>query len=395
MDTERILKLFNSAKTHKDNGEYALSMAEYEEILTITDQLPEVYFNLSFVYFYSELWEKAIDCMKKFLELEPNDTEGKYFLATFYFMNKDYVSGYPYFESRVSKSNALITQQNLSFGKINEIPFWQGEDLTGKTVYLYYEAGLGDTLMYYRYVKMLAQRAKKVYFKPQMTLLPLFAENKEPNVHIIARLHEKYLNESDYQCPIMSLPYYLGLDNQTIFTSPDKFLHASKRETKIYKNKFFNNDKLKIGIKWQGNTLIGAERAMTAESFSKIFELPNSKIYSVQVMGGYDEIQKLQSIFDIVDLGSTFKDFADTAGAIANLDIVICNDTSVGHLAGAMGKKTYIILPIQYDWRWHKDTSKCDWYSNVKLFKQKNTWEEVIERIYEDLKTNHQRIIKH
>lgn len=386
MDTERILKLFNSAKAHKDNGEYDLSMAEYEEILSMTTQLPEVYFNLAFVYFYSEHWEKAIECMKKFVELEPNDTEGKYFLATFYFMNKDYVSGFPLFEYRVSKAHAVLTQQKLTMRKINQLPFWHGEDLTGKTVYLYYEAGLGDTLMYYRYVKMLAQRAKKVYFKPQMTLLPLFAENKEPNVHIIARINEKHLNESDYQCPIMSLPYFLGLDNKTIFAYPDKFLHASKRETKIYKDNFFNNDKLKIGIKWQGNTLIGAERAMTAESFNKIFELPNSKIYSVQVMDGYDEIKKLQSKFDIVDLGSTFKDFADTAGAIANLDVVICNDTSVGHLAGAMGKKTYIILPTLYDWRWHKDISKCDWYSNIKLFKQKTTWEEVILRIYEDLK---------
>ncbi len=386
MDTERILKLFNSAKAHKDNGEYNLSMAEYEEILSMTTQLPEVYFNLAFVYFYSEHWEKAIECMKKFVELEPNDTEGKYFLATFYFMNKDYVSGFPLFEYRVSKAHAVLTQQKLTMDKINQLPFWHGEDLTGKTVYLYYEAGLGDTLMYYRYIKMLAQRAKKVYFKPQMTLLPLFAENKEPNVHIIARINEKHLNESDYQCPIMSLPYFLGLDNKTIFAYPDKFLHASKRETKIYKDNFFNNDKLKIGIKWQGNTLIGAERAMTAESFNKIFELPNSKIYSVQVMGGYDEIKKLQSKFDIVDLGSTFKDFADTAGAIANLDVVICNDTSVGHLAGAMGKKTYIILPTLYDWRWHKDISKCDWYSNIKLFKQKTTWEEVISRIYEDLK---------
>lgn len=385
MDTERILKLFNSAKVHKDNGEYALSMNEYEEILSMTTQLPEVYFNLAFVYFYSKHWEKAIECMKRFLELEPNDTEGKYFLATFYFMNKDYVSGFPLFECRVSKAHAILTQQKLTMGKINKLPFWHGENLIDKTVYLYYEAGLGDTLMYYRYLKILAQRAKKVYFKPQMTLLPLFAENKEPNVHIIARINEKYLNESDYQCPIMSLPYFLGLDNKTIFAYPDKFLHASKRETKIYQDKFFNNNKLKIGIKWQGNTLIGAERAMTAESFSKIFELPNSKIYSVQVMGGYDEIKNLQSKFDIVDLGSTFKDFADTAGAIANLDVVICNDTSVGHLAGAMGKKTYIILPILYDWRWHKDISKCDWYSNIKLFKQKTSWEEVISRIYDDL----------
>ena len=71
-----------------------------------------------------------------------------------------------------------------------------------------------------------------------------------------------------------------------------------------------------------------------------------------------------------------------------NLDLVICNDTSVAHLAGAMGKKCYVILPTHYDWRWHTDISKCDWYDSIKLYRQKTTWEEVIGRIYEDIKNN-------
>lgn len=199
------------------------------------------------------------------------------------------------------------------------------------------------------------------------------------------RLNERIANEVDFQCPIMSLPYLLGLNNQTIFYGKEKFLNAMPKKYQWYKERFFDNDKLKIGIKWQGNTLIGGERAMTAESFSKIFEISNSQLYSVQVMDGSHQLKNLQEKFNIIDLGPTFKDFSDTAGAIDNLDIVICNDTSVAHLAGAMGKKCYVILPKYYDWRWHMDISKCDWYDSIKLYRQKTTWEEVISRIYEDI----------
>ena len=105
-------------------------------------------------------------------------------------------------------------------------------------------------------------------------------------------------------------------------------------------------------------------------------------------MEGSEQIKALHDKYNLIDLGSTFKDFSDTAGAMENLDIVICNDTSVAHLAGAMGKKCYVILPKIYDWRWHTDISKCDWYDSVKLYRQQSTWEEVIGRIYEDIKNN-------
>ena len=87
-------------------------------------------------------------------------------------------------------------------------------------------------------------------------------------------------------------------------------------------------------------------------------------------------------------MGSTFNDFSDTAGAIANADIVICNDTSVAHLAGAMGIKTYVILPEYYDWRWHDDLSKCYWYDSIKLYQKHTTWEDVVDKIYNDILIN-------
>lgn len=384
LDLKKISELFNTALDYKNKGDFLNASIFYEEILKMTDKLPEVYFNLAFVYIDLDRQEDAIKCLNKFLEYESNDTEGHYFLGSAYFKTKNYEKGFPYFEYRISRSHAIQTQLKLHGDLFKNIPFWKGEDLTDKTIYVYYEAGLGDTLMYYRYLKLLEKRCKKVYFKPQMQLLSLFAENKN-NSKIIMRLNERIANEADFQCPIMSLPYFLGLNNQTIFYGKEKFLKAMPKKSQWYKERFFDNDKLKIGIKWQGNTFIGGERAMTAESFSKIFEIPNAKLYSVQVMDDSNQLKNLQEKFNIIDLGPTFKDFSDTAGAIDNLDIVICNDTSVAHLAGAMGKKCYVILPKYYDWRWHMDISKCDWYDSIKLYRQKTTWEEVISRIYEDI----------
>lgn len=384
LDVKKISELFNTALDYKNKGDFLNASVFYEEILKLTDKLPEVYFNLAFVYIDLDRQEDAIRCLNKFLELELNDTEGHYFLGSAYFKTKNYEKGFPYFEYRISRTHAIQTQLKLYGDLFKNIPFWKGEDLTDKTIYVYYEAGLGDTLMYYRYLKLLEERCKKVYFKPQVQLLSLFAENKN-NSKIVMRLNERIANEVDFQCPIMSLPYLLELDNQTIFYGKDKFLNAMPKKSQWYKERFFDNNKLKIGIKWQGNTLIGGERAMTAESFSKIFEIPNSQLYSVQVMDGSHQLKNLQEKFNIIDLGLTFKDFSDTAGAIDNLDIVICNDTSVAHLAGAMGKKCYVILPKYYDWRWHMNISKCDWYDSIKLYRQKTTWEEVISRIYEDI----------
>ena len=317
--------------------------------------------------------------------MEPNDTEGLFFLGSAYFKTKDYEKGFPYFEHRISRTHAIQSQIQLYRDRFTKIPFWQGEDLTNKTIYVYYEAGLGDTLMYFRYLKLLAKKCKKVYFKPQIPLIPIFAENRG-NTKIIMRLTEKIADECDYQCPIMSLPYLLGLNNENIFYDRNGFLKPVPKKVQWYKEKFFNNDKLKIGIKWQGNTFIGAERAITPDSFAKIFELPNTQVYSVQVTNDEEEVKTLNRKYNIIDIASTFKNFSDTAGAIENLNIVICNDTSVGHLAGAMGKKCYMILPKYYDWRWHMDISKCDWYNSIKLYRQQTTWEEVIGRIYEDIK---------
>jgi len=115
--------------------------------------------------------------------------------------------------------------------------------------------------------------------------------------------------------------------------------------------------------------------------------LPQTKFYSLQKGDGIEQLEDSKD-FDIVDLGSTFNDFSDTAAAIENLDLVICNDTSVAHLTGALNKPCWVLLPFTQDWRWSIDLTYCPWYKSIKLFKQNKAddWDELFSRVYEELK---------
>ena len=141
-------------------------------------------------------------------------------------------------------------------------------------------------------------------------------------------------------------------------------------------------------VKWQGSTYYENNRVISIESFFKLFERNDCQFYSAQTFEGTEELEKAKD-YNLIDIGKTFENFDDTAAAVENCDLVICNDTSLAHLAAAMGKPVWIVLPYTYNWRWHLDLSKCDWYDGVKLFRQKSVgdWSEVFEDIYSKLLT--------
>ena len=123
------------------------------------------------------------------------------------------------------------------------------------------------------------------------------------------------------------------------------------------------------------------------KEFIKLFQVPHTKFYSFQTFDGSEELEKLQQYAEIVDIGKTLSNFSDTAAAIENVDLIICNDTSLAHIAGAMGKPCWVLLPYLYNWRWHQDLSKCDWYDSVKVFRQTNpgNWDSVFDSLYKEL----------
>ena len=303
---------------------------------------------------------------------------------------KDYAQGLKYFEHRISRETAIATQNKIYPKLAANDKLWKGENIKNKSIYIYYEAGYGDTIMFARYLRILKKQCKKIIFYPQKPLVPLFAQCKLGIDELIEGFIPEKELDFDVHAPLMSLPYLLGLKNDAIFESPEGYLCADNELIKHYKERLFDNNKLKIGIKWQGNTSNDKDRVIPIEAFAPLLELNNIQFYSFQTFEGADEISKLLNKSKVVDIGRDLNDFSQTAAALMNLDLVICNDTSLAHLAGALGIPCFTLLPYNVNWRWHDDLSKCDWYNSLKLFRQKSpgNWDEVFIEIKNILESN-------
>ena len=380
---------FSLAMSYKNDSQWDEAKKAYYKAIEINPKSHESYFNLAYLYFNENDPDGAVECYEKALELEPQDWETKYFLSLAYMQVKNYKDGLKYFEERLCRQSAIVSQEKTYPHLMKEKQLWTGkEDLSDKVLYTYYEAGFGDVLMLYRFMPELTSKCKKVIFKPQKELVPLFKENSY-GAEIMEMFDYEENMYFDYHLPFLSLPLVLNKNGEDMFIHHDDgYLKSNPQKVKEYKEKYFSNNKFKIGIKWQGNTYYDKERVLKVEDFFKLFEIPNTQFYSCQTFEGSEEFEKIKGKYNVIDIAHTFKDFSDTAAAIENLDLIICNDTSLGHLAGAMCKPCWILLPHVYNWRWHKDLSKCDWYDSIKIYRQisNGDWNSVFTKVEKDLK---------
>ncbi len=379
--------LFNLASAYKlaHNNEKAIEC--YKRAGELNPNNPDTFYNLGLIYDNLGMPKKSVEYYNKALEITPEDMETRYFTGLAYFKNRDYKNGLPFFESRLCKQSALMTQVQTYPNLVRTAPVWEGENISDKTLYTYYEAGFGDVLMFSRYIPLLKERCKKLIFKPQAPLVELLEYNF-PDVEFQKYFVNEQEMKFDYHIPFLSVPYVLGLDeNNGMFTGKSGYLKADTNIVQRYKNEYFNNNKFKIGIKWRGNTHYEMDRVIDIKSFIKLFDIPETKFYSFQTFEGAEDLNEIINDYDIVDIGKTVTNFADTAGALENMDLIICNDTSLVHLAGAMNKPCWVLLPYLYNWRWHLDLNKCDWYDSVKLYRQKTVgdWDEIFDRMKKDL----------
>ncbi len=362
--------IFNIALAYKNLKQYKKSIEFYEKALKINPSSYQGWFNLAHVYEIEGQAKNAVSAMKICHKLKPKDKDTDYFYATSLMKAKNYDKGLPLFENRQCRDLAILTQTKSYPNLAAPEHLWKGENIKDKTIFVYYEAGYGDVIMFSRYLPLLKNKCKKILFQPQRPLIPLFEQSGLGIDELIdGYIPEKDL-EFDVHAPIMSLPYLLGLKGQNVFESPEGYLFAKPELVEEYKSKYFNTDKIKIGIKWQGNTYFDKDRVIPAEEFATLIETEGTHFYSFQTFEGSEDLKKLTKKYKITDIGTNLLDFGQTAAALMNLDLVICNDTSLAHLAGALGIPCWVILPYEVNWRWHTDLSHCDWYSSVRLFRQ-------------------------
>jgi hypothetical protein len=188
---------------------------------------------------------------------------------------------------------------------------------------------------------------------------------------------------------LLGIPAVLGTNRDSI-PSAEAYLRAPSEKVRAYRDRFFRTAKLKVGFVWQGNPQQRADRqrSMPLSTLLPLLTLPGIEAYSLQ-KGEQAERQLAELPADVAltALGDTFADFSDTAAALANLDLLISTCTSVPHLAGALGKPTWIMLAHHPDWRWFLDDESTPWYRSVRLFRQPKVgdWEAVVDRVRTEL----------
>ncbi len=259
-------------------------------------------------------------------------------------------------------------------------PKWNGEDLTGKRILVHTEQGAGDTIQCLRFLPSLAERAARVILVAPEPLRRLLESAR--GFDELRGVGTIPLDAFDVYAPLMSLPLHLGV---TVETIPAEIPYIAPPPKPLLIPAPAPGVPFKVGIVWSGSTTFGGNqaRACPAEAFARLLAVPGVSFYSLQVGPPAGKLGVLRKTAPVANPAERFEDWADTAGAVAQLDLVIGVDTGVLHLAGALGKPGWVLLAHDADWRWLLGREDTPWYPTLRLFRQPEpgAWGVLVERV--------------
>ena len=285
----------------------------------------------------------------------------------------------PEIKKQLNEKPNVVTVQSDKFKKYYSSN-WNREDLSNKTLLLYRNEGYGDSIMFSRYIPLLESKVKKLIVEIDKNLYKLYKNNFKKSEIVLET--DKTISNYDYTVAYMDLFYNLEQGFENISNS-DGWLSVDYCKSKLK----FDTNKKKVAFFWQGNKEILKNRFVQISELIPLFEFLNIQFYSLDITEKDEMTLKIFDKYNIIDCKPYISDFYDTACILKNMDLVITIDSSIVHLAGALGVKTYLMLPAYPEWRWFED--KCDtiWYDSVRIFKQSQQahWADVIMNIKKEL----------
>jgi hypothetical protein len=351
--------------------------------IALTPDFAEAYFNRAKAFKELKQFDAALDNFNKALEPKLDYAEAYLSKSFLLLLMGEFCQGLDLYEYRWEKEDISKFKRNFPH------PLWLGvESLPGKTVLLHAEQGLGDTIQFCRYVKMVSDLGAKVIFEVQKPLVPLLEEL--PGVSTLIAKGDP-LPDFDLHCPLLSLPLAFKTDLHSI-PRAKSYLKAQSDRVASWKNRL-QSDALKIGISWQGShsTKIDSGRSFELKLFEHIAAVPNLQLISLQKGYGSEQLKNMPTGMEVMDLGEELDAdgaFLDSAAVMMNLDLVITSDTALAHLAGALGVKTWVALKYVPEWRWMLDRQDSPWYPSVTLYRQQrmDDWPPVFDEMLMEIK---------
>jgi tetratricopeptide (TPR) repeat protein len=360
------------------------AIAYFQRALEIEPSAAGNYCNLANAYATRLDLNKALAAVNRALFLRPDFPDAHWNKAMILLVQGNLDEGFIEHEWRWIK----FAQHRRNFTQ----PLWDGSPIAGKTILLHAEQGAGDTIQFVRYATDVARTGARVLLETQPSLASLLSRI-EGVEQVVPRGHA--FPQFDVHCPLLSLPFVLGLNSieaiagtNAYVRPPDQIVSRWAELLKPYAAA------RKVGIVWAGDPGQGRdfERSATPQVLLPLGRMPGIKLFSLQ-KSPPGQSSAWPHGLDLIDFTSRLHDFSETAGLIANLDLVISVDTSVAHLAGAMGKPVWTMLAHHADWRWFLERSDSPWYPSMRLFRQAaaRDWESVVQMmlalIHEELLT--------
>lgn len=350
----------------------------YRRALELDPEYAMAHTNLANALLREGRREETIRHYQRAVELDPQSAGGHYNLALAYLREGRYGEGWREHEWRWDFRELRLRRRNFA------APQWRGEPLDGETILLHAEQGLGDTLQFVRYALLVARRGGSVVLEVQPRLKRLLG--KLPGVKQLTARGEP-LPEFSRHCPLMSLPPAFATVVDTI-PALVPYLRADAEATEAARRRWPGAG-LRVGLAWAGNPQQRSDeqRSMALGELLPLAGVPGVSWFSLQMGRSAGQLRELAAEFPIADACSAHRDFAETAALAATLDLVISVDTSIAHLAGAMGIPVWVILPQLADWRWMDEREDSPWYPTARLFRQERAgdWSVPVERMRQEL----------
>jgi len=357
------------------SGNPAEAINNHLMALTKKPDLASAYNNLGNAYVDQEMWEEAIASFTQAIRMGSSNPEPHWNLALVLLLIGDLKNGWREYEWRWRKSD--FSSRYRDFVQ----PMWEGNPLGERRLLLHAEQGNGDSIQFIRYLKEIDKGGGSIIVECQDPLVRLFSTFSELDTIISAG---ESIPDFDLHAPLMSLPYLMGTEMDTI-PADIPYIEIDGGVSVVDE---LDETKLNVGIVWAGSPVHrkNSSRSIELSNFTGLAGVERIQLYSLQVGEREDDLRHLPDSVNFIDLADRIGDYLDTARMIKSLDLVISVDTSVAHLAGALGTPVWILLQPDNDWRWLLDREDSPWYPSARLFRQKRAggW----NAVFEDVRTS-------
>ena len=385
-------KIFNNlGNVYYNLNNLTEAKSYYLEAIKENNNYSEAYNHLGFIHKEQQNFSEAAKCFKKALQINSNFSEAQVNYSLMLLLLEDFKEGWKKYEWRFEKKNAVALKRNFPQ------PFWNNENLESKSLLIWGEQGIGDEIMFSKIFLDFKLKNTSINVECDKRLVPLFRRSFK-NIIFYEKSNPpntKLLSEKiSFQLGIGSLGKFFRNRIEDFPSLTQYLLPNNEKVAKLRKKyKQISDNKILVGISWKsGNKQFGKKRSIELKLWEKIILNKNFFFVNLQYGEVVNEINEFKNIykkeiFHDKEINS-LKSIDDFAAQIAALDLVISVDNSTAHLSGALGKKTWTLLPNTPEWRWSMKREYSLWYPKMRLFRQNRngSWQDVFDRIDKTLK---------